>query len=242
MLTMPFVMYAQDEKGRTRFMNQAGVDLGLARVEGDAPSYLRQSASDFSTNFGTNARYHRRWGAGLGIYGITTVRLFENLGIDVGYRLNLIQTIEDFEVKYDPANFLGVTYAFNEVRNKYLNFTPSVGIRGSWKRFGLIVGAEAAFFIAGQTTVNETYNSTTGEVSNTSERTRLDTQDQPVYLDPLHFGGIADYTTSNGNRNHGASPVWFSAFVSGEYKLLANRRSPLIGFTYRMPLMEILLY
>lgn len=229
---------SQGAESQGRFIQQVGIEANLSRVEGDAPSWVRQNANDFSTNFGTKATFSRIWSPGFGVYGTTTCVLLDFLGLDLGFRVGTYTTKESYEVSYDPPSGLGVSHALNTLRNTYLNFSPSIAARGRWKRISLCLGLEANLFILGRTTTFERYTTTAGETSRTEE-TRLDTQDQPVYLDPLHFGGIADYTSVT-NRNHGANPVWFSTFARVDYKLLRRKGSPVMGFTWRLPLMELL--
>jgi hypothetical protein len=244
LLSTIFVLFHSSLPAQTaveipRIATQVGVEGNLSKVEGDAPAFVRQDANDYSTNFGTQATYARRWAPGIGLYGISTINIFNFLGLDIGYRLGSITAKEEYEVTYTPANNLGISHSLNVLSNRMYNFTPSVGIRGRWKGISIIAGAEANFFMTGRTQTLASYTGTISGETSTVEETRIDTQDQPVYLDPLHFGGIVDYTSIT-NRNHGANAIWVAGFASGEYTVLDRRHSPVIGFTYRLPFMEII--
>ncbi len=216
---------------------QAGLDLNLSRPEGDAPAYLRQQASDFSTNFGTKSTYQRLWRPGYGVYGVGTVRLTNWLGIDLGARLGTFSAADGAETTYDPPSGLGLVSSKGQIKTTYLNLSPSAGIRGAWRNFSIGVGTEVNVFVTGRTTVNEEYVTTVG-TTRSEAHTRLDTQDQPIYSDPLHGGGVANFTHIT-NRNHGANPIWFAGYARLDYRPFKDRRSPIIGIGWRIPLSEL---
>jgi hypothetical protein len=230
--------FGQQGSSATRVSWQLGLELSLSRPEGDAPSYVRQNASDFSTNFGTSATYERLWNRGAGIYAVTTFQVFDFLGIDGGLRLGTFAAKEKYDVSYDPANGNGLTYSSATLRNTYLNLSPSLALRGSWHRISLCAGVEANAFLTGYTKWDFSYKSIVGDGSS-EDGTRLDTQDQPIYKDPLHGGGIADYTDVT-NRNHGANAIWLAGIAKAEFKLFKRKGSPIAGLGWRLPLMEVL--
>ena len=229
---------AQANDSPKRVSQQIALDMCLSRVEGDAPAYVRQSANDFSTNFGTSATYRRAWAPGVGISSTTTLNFLDFLGLDASARLGVWSSREVYEVRFDPPNSNGLTYSGAQLSNRYLNFSPSIALRGTWWRLSLCAGIEASVFLLGHTKWEFSYEATSGNGAS-EEDTRLDTQDQPIYVDPLHGGGIADYTQVT-NRNHGANPVWLAGLGKLEMKLLDTERSPVVGVGWRMPFMEIL--
>jgi hypothetical protein len=230
--------FGQQGSSATKVSCQLGLELCLSRPEGDAPSYVRQLASDYSTNFGTQASYKRLWRPGYGVYGFATLWPVKWLGVDLGGRLGTYAVSDRSEIVYDPPIGLGLSNSWGQIKTTYLNVSPSIGLRAKWRNLSLIVGAEANVFAFGKTSVHEKYQSLLGNTE-TNENTRIDTQDQPIYLDPLHGGGIADYSNVT-NRNHGANPIWFSGFARLEYRLFVLKGSPVLGFAWRVPFSEIL--
>ncbi len=221
-----------------RFEEEAGISVNISQLEGDGPDYIRQNASDFSTNFGTQASYQREWAAGLGAYFTESIKVFDFLRLNLNGQVGQYSSSERFEVVYDPALPSGLQRTESVVKNSYLNFTPGIAIEGRWKRLRLSVGANANVFITGKTTKSTEANLADGTSQPRAESGQLDTQDQPIFTDPSQVGGVADYTNVN-LRNHGASPIWLSGVAKLSYKLFDKKWAPILGVSYQVPFTEI---
>lgn len=232
------IVFGQSSPESGRFNYQAGFETSISRIEGDAPDWVRQNASDFSTNYGTSASYKRIWSPSFAVYGLTSMEIASIFRADLGLRLGTFGTKEQSLISYDPPNGLGLTSSTREITNTYFNASPNLMLRASYMRISLCLGVEANIFLAGKTREYTAYTSLSTSEETTSE-TLLDTQDQPVYLDPSAVGGVVDYTSAT-NRNHGANPIWFAGIGKVEYKLLNRKGSPMIGVSWRLPLSEII--
>lgn len=230
--------YGQESDETRRFSYQAGLETSISRIEGDAPDWVRQNASDFSVNFGTTAAYERIWTPGIAAYGLSSMNIVGFLSADLGLRLGTFGTKEKYQISYDPPNGLGITSTSREITNTYFNASPSFLLRASYLRISICVGIEANVFLAGKTVDNSAYTGLTAD-GEASEETALDIQDQPVYIDPSAPGGVADYTSIT-NRNHGANPIWLAGIGKAEYKLFDKKGSPVVGLSWRLPFSEII--
>jgi hypothetical protein len=235
----PMAVLAQGASQGKLVTWQVGVEGNLSRLEGDAPAYVRQSALDYATNFGTTTTYSRIWKQGFGIGGAMQVNAPKIIGFEAGIKVTKYSTAERFSVAYNPPITQGLGLSETKFTNSYLSLCPGLGIRLRWKMLALTMGAQANAFLVGKTRREDRTELDNGEVAETATETRLDTQYQPIYPDPLHGGGVANFTHIT-NRNHGANPIWFSGFARLDYRLVQDRMSPIFGFGWQIPFGEIL--
>jgi hypothetical protein len=237
LLSIHAVLLSQNDI-EARTASEVGVILNLTRPEGDAPAFVRQYAGDVSTNFGTKALYKRQWSVGYGLYAAYNVQLIKHFGIRLEAQAARYSSVNELIVDYDPAQLGGLIGNHSSVTTAYYNLIPAVMVRGELSRLSLAIGVQANVFLGGRTTVTSTASLANGTIDKNEEQVRLDTQDQPIYRDASQVTGVVDYTNIN-LRNHGANPIWWSAVSRISYKIGEAKWTPIIGFSWALPLTEI---
>jgi hypothetical protein len=217
---------------------QYTVSLGVNvnQLYGDLKEANRQYAADQGTIWGQTGSYDAEWKMGLVVNAGARRWVFRHFGFSVGCNVGSFGTGESLVIDYEPA-FQGYVRKTERVTSQLLYASPRLGLVGRWRNIGFEGGITANVFLTGKTTWENRLELADGSSETEIREGRFDTQDPPVYADPAAPGGIVDYTYLN-PRNHGANPIWLSAFVGARYSLWKDRPSPFVLFDWNFALSE----
>jgi hypothetical protein len=213
-----------------------GLGTNVVQMYGDLRQANRQFASDQNSIFGQKADYENKWQAGMLLNGGVAWWATKPLGLELGCNVGTSGSRESLTVVYEPA-YGGYIKKTETVANKFLFATPKFGVVAKWHGVGVQAGVAANIFLGGKTTWENDLEKIDGSHEVETRVAHLDTQDQPIYIDASVVGGFVDYTYLKPS-NHGANPIWLSAYAGASYTLWQNRSSPFIAFDWNFALQE----
>jgi hypothetical protein len=229
------VVCAQEVISR-RWIASVGLGTNLAQMYGDLRQANRQFASDQNSVFGQIATYENKWQAGMLLNCGLACWVTKPLGLELGCNVGTFGSRESLTIAYEPA-YSGYLQKIETVVNKMLFATPKLGVVTKWHGVGVQAGVAANIFLRGRTKWENDLEKIDGAHEIETRLAHMDTQDQPIYIDAAVAGGFVDYTYLN-PANHGANPIWLSAYAGASYTLWQDRSSPFISFDWNFALQE----
>ncbi len=226
--------YAQDfDKSEFRL----GLEIGMGKNLGESSESLNQKASDASTIWGFESKYEAVQSIRYGATFSYRRNILEWFFVKSDLGVQRITCKESWTNTYDPPLSGLLNDESRTVVDKMWYAAPMLSVGGSYAGISLSAGLEIPIFIFGNTERTIASNFTDGTGKEAIGDIRIDTQDQPIFIDPEAIGGVNDYSWQS-DKNHGLNAWNMNAVFSIEYRISDKPYLPFISYSYRLGLTD----